>query len=146
MPMRGYRSRGSSSRRRSGSGKGYYSKNTTNKPTYRTVSSNFKNKITSYQTLYRQTQGSKSGGPTPSNLNTLGKWVEKGAVIQTVSSSQLKRWSKNSKTFNSPASAKYTLTRKFGKTPIKAVCPGKGNNWIVATSQTWKGKTFRFPH
>jgi hypothetical protein len=75
----------------------------------------------------------------------MAKWVAKGAVIQTVSTAQLKRWSKTAKQCKSPSQAKTALYKKFGKQPIKAVCPAKGNNWIVATSQTWKGKNFKFP-
>ncbi|UCG15195.1 MAG: hypothetical protein JSV19_07840 [Phycisphaerales bacterium] len=148
MATSGKRSQGSASRKRvAGYSRRSYSRNpyTSKRPTYRTVTNNFRTKINSYQTLVKQSQGPKSGGPTPSNLNYLAKWVDKGAVIQTVSNAQLQRWSHTNKTYTSPTSVRTVLTKKFGKTPIKAICPGKGNNFIVATSPTWKGKMFKFP-
>ena len=147
MATSGYKSRGSTPRKRTtGSSRGNYGRSSsTRKPTFRKVFNTFKTKIQSYQTLVRQTQGTGSGGPTAANLNSLSKWVDKGAVIQTVSNAQLKRWSHTSKTYTSPTAAKNVLTKKFGKTPIKAICPGKGNSFIVATSPTWRGKSFKFP-
>jgi hypothetical protein len=147
MATSGFKSRGSTPRKRTtGSSRGYgRHSSTSRKPTFRTVTKSFQNKIQSYQTLVRQTQRGGSGGPTPANLNSLAKWVDKGAVIQTVSNAQLKRWSHTNKTYKSPTAAKSVLWKKFGKTPIKAICPGKGNSFIVATSPTWRGKTFKFP-
>ena len=74
----------------------------------------------------------------------MSKLVDKGAVIQTVTNAQLKRWAKAKRTISSTAGAKSVLTKKFGKSPIKAICPGKNKSFIVATSPTVKGKTFRF--
>jgi hypothetical protein len=144
MGMSGYRRRSSTTTKRSGS----YNWKTkrTSSTNYKTITNQFKTKINSYQTLVKAVQGtSGKWRPSPSNLNTLAKWVDKGAVIQTVSNAQLKRWSKTNKTFTTPTSAKTVLTHKFGKTPIKAVYYGKGNNFIVATAPTWKGKNFKFP-
>jgi hypothetical protein len=113
---------------------------------YRTVTNTFKWKISSYQTLWKQIQGpAKYHRPSPVALNSLAKWVDKGAVIQTVTNAQLKRWSRTNKTFTSPTSAKKVLFNKFGKAPIKAIYCDKGGNFLVATSPTFNGKQFKFP-
>ncbi|GJM25271.1 MAG: hypothetical protein DHS20C16_16860 [Phycisphaerae bacterium] len=123
------------------------------KTTYASVRANFQKKASFFKTLANQTTGSKtSHRPTPSQLNSFSKWVEKGAVIQSVSNTQLNRWagaaskSKTSKSKNwSVASAKSTLAKQFGKGSIKAVAYNKTGGFIVATSPTRNGKSFRFP-
>lgn len=147
MPTSVTRRRGMSSRSsqasRSSRPYGYSSKSHTD---YRTVTNTFKSKISSYQMLWKQTKGpAKYHRPSPVALNHLAKWVDKGAVIQTVTNTQLKRWSRTNKSFTSPTSAKKVLFNKFGKAPIKAIYCDKGGNFLVATSPTYNGKQFRFP-
>lgn len=123
------------------------------KTTYASVRANFQKKANFFKTLANQTTGSASGSrPSPSQLNSFSKWIEKGAVLQNVSKTQLNRWSastskgKTSKSKNwSVASARTTLAKQFGKSSIKAVAPNKSGGFIVATSPTRNGKNFRFP-
>ncbi len=123
------------------------------KTTYASVRANFQNKANFFKTLANQTTGSTSGNrPSPSQLNSFSKWIEKGAVLQSVSKTQLNRWSSSAskgKTSQSKswsvASAKTTLAKQFGKGSIKAVAYNKSGGFIVATSPTRNGKSFRFP-
>ncbi len=122
------------------------------KPTaYKGISHCLTWKINSYKTLFNQIQGSsKLGRPTPAILNSFSKWVEKGAIIQTVAPSQLSRWARsNHKQFNSRnpsvAACKNVLSAKFGRSLIKAVAKGKNGYFLVATSPTWHGRPFCFP-
>lgn len=118
------------------------------KTTYASVRTNFQNKANFFKTLANQTTGSKSTKrPSPAQLNSFSKWIDKGAVIQSVSNTQLSRWAGStpkSKSW-SVASAKSTLAKQFGKTSIKAVAYSKTGGFIVATSPTRNGKNFRFP-
>ena len=149
MATSGKRGRSSTPRKRAArSSKSSYSRapSASKGTTYRGVTNAIKNKISSYQTLVKQSQGPKKGGaPSPAKLYTLARWVDKGAVIQTVSKAQIQRWSKTARSITSPAGAKTVLAKKFGKSPIKAVCVGRGSNFIVATSPTVKGKMFKLP-
>lgn len=120
---------------------------------YKTVCNAFQNKINSYRTLVEQTQGAgKFPRPTPTTLNTLGNWINKGAVVQTLSAAQLSRFARGTKfatNFNgrncSTAMCKNILTAKFGKSCIKAVTRGKNGAFIVATASTHNGRAFNFP-
>lgn len=115
----------------------------TNKNSYSAVRNNFQNKINWYRTLCNQTFGSGSSyRPTPAQLNSFAKWIDKGACVQNVSSSQLNRWCGYPKNWTVTA-AKTTLSQKFGKSVIKAVAYSKSGGFIVATSPTRQGKTFR---
>ena len=118
---------------------------------YKSCCNTFATKIQSYKMLMNQTTGpAKCGRPTPATLNTFANWVNKGAVIQTVSTSQLSRWAKTAnKNFNikTPTSAacKNVLWAKFGKTAIKAVARTKSGSFMVACAPTVKGKRFCLP-
>lgn len=115
------------------------------KMTFSTVRNCFKNKINAYQTLYAQTSsGSHKQGPTPAQLNTFGRWIEKGAQLQKVTPTQLNRWAGTSRRNWTPNSAKNCLASKWGKSCIKAVTNNKTGGFLVATSSTRKGKPFRF--
>ncbi len=121
---------------------------TAKKTTYASVRSNLQNKANYFKTLANQTTGSKtSQRPSPTQLNSFSKWIDKGAVLQSVSNTQLSRWAgKTAKNKSwSVASAKSTLAKQFGKTSIKAVAYNKTGGFIVATSPTRNGKSFRFP-
>ena len=120
--------------------------NTSTRTNYTTVKNNFQNKINSYRTLYTQTQGSCGHGrPSAATLNTFGNWINKGAIVHTVSPTQINRWSNTNKKCTTAAYAKNVLCNKFGKTPIKAVCKSKTGSYLVATTPTYKGKNFKFP-
>ncbi len=118
---------------------------------YKTVYDTFNTKINSYRTLYNQTRGpAKYSRPTPATLNTFANWINKGAVVQTCTRAQLMRWARMAhKNFNpqscTTAACKNVLDAKFGKNTIKAVARTKSGSYMVATSPTWKGKTFNFP-
>ena len=118
---------------------------------YRTVGSTFQNKINSFKTLYSQTQGpAKHGRPSPTTLNSFANWINKGAIVQTVSSAQVARWAKQAnKNFNSRkpslTACKNVLCGKFGKGAIKAVAMTKSGSFMVATPPTHKGRSFNFP-
>lgn len=120
-------------------------------PKYRQVCNEFACKISSYKMLYNQTRGpARYTRPTPQMLNTFANWVNKGAIIQTCTPAQLAKWARtNNMHFNNrqptTASCKNILSRKFGKNVIKAVARTKSGSFMVATSPTWKGKTFHFP-
>jgi len=62
----------------------------------------FQNKIQSFKMLQNQTTGpAKAGRPSPSTLNTFANWVNKGAIIQTVSATQVAKWARATrKNFN----------------------------------------------
>jgi len=108
------------------------------KMTFSTVRNNFKNKINAYS------GGSNKQGPTPSQLNTFGRWIEKGARLQKVTPTQLNRWAGTSRRNWTPTAAKNCLASKWGKSCIKAVTNNKTGGFLVATSSTRKGKPFRF--
>ena len=121
--------------------------NTSTRANYTNIKNDFQNKINSYRTLYTQTQGMPGAGrPSPATLNTFGNWINKGAIIHTVSATQINRWSQSTKKCTTAAYAKNVLWNKFGKAPIKAVCKSKAGSYIVATTPTYKGKNFKFPH
>ena len=111
----------------------------------------FTNKINSYKTLCKQMTGpAKFSRPATSTLNTFSNWINKGAIIQTVSCAQVAKWARtNNHTFNtrnpSMTGCKNVLWSKFGKTTIKCIARAKNGQFIVATSPTWKGKPFFFP-
>ena len=120
-------------------------------PTYKTCSYSLETKMNSYRTLYNQTRGpAKYDRPTPATLNTFANWVNKGAIIHTVTPTQVARWSKTTrKYFNTrtptPTSCKNVLWAKFGKNAIKAVARSKSGSFMVATTPTISGKPFNFP-
>lgn len=117
------------------------------KTTYASVRTTFQNKANYFKTLANQTMGTPSSKrPSPAQLNSFSKWIDKGAVLQNVSNTQLNRWAgatPKSKDW-SVASAKSTLAKQFGKTSIKAVAFNKSGGFIVATSPTRNGRNFRF--
>lgn len=121
---------------------------------WKQCSTEFCNKISSFKTLYNQTKGpAKQGRPSPATLSSLAKWVNKGAVIQTVTSQQVAQWAKstqrksNVNTRNiTPTACKNILCAKFGKSAIKAVARTKGGSFMVATTPTVQGKPFCFPN
>lgn len=120
---------------------------------YKGCNTTFANKVNSFKTLVSQTQGSTSnkwGRPTPTTLNTFANWINKGAIIQTVSPVQVAKWAKSkNKTFKTttgtPTSCKNVLCAKFGKSTIKAVCRTKTGSFMVATAPKVSGKSFCFP-
>lgn len=120
-------------------------------PAYKSVTTSFNNKIASYRTLMSQCKGpAKWQRPTPATLNSFANWINKGAIVQTVSGAQVSKWAKSAnKTFNnrtaSPTTCKNVLQKKFGKTTIKAVCRTKNGGFMVVTSPTRNGKPFCFP-
>lgn len=116
---------------------------TSKKTTYSSVRSNFQNKMNYYKVLWGQTTGAGSKHrPTPNQLNTFSKWIDKGASIQNVSSTQLNRWYGKQRNWT-VNSAKQQLTNKYGKNYIKAVAWNKSGGFIVATSPTRDGKNFK---
>lgn len=118
---------------------------------YKSYCRTFENKINSFKTLFNQTKGTaKYQRPTPAMLNTFANWINKGAVVQTVSCAQVARWAKMAnKNFTTktatPTNCKTVLCAKFGKPTIKAVCRTKTGSFMVATSPMWKGRSFCFP-
>ncbi len=118
---------------------------------YRTCCNSFEQKIDSYKTLCEQTRGAGSAGkPTPATLNSFANWINKGAIVQTCTPTQVSRWARaKNKNFNprnpSPTSCKNVLTAKFGRTTIKAVARTKSGQFMVATTPTVKGRSFCFP-
>lgn len=118
---------------------------------YKGVCNTIQSKINSFKTLYSQTKGpGKFACPSPMTLNSFTNWVNKGAVIQTCSPTQVARWAKSAnKNFNTsdpnPTSCKNILSAKFGKTTIKAVARTKTGSFMVATSPTCNGRSFSFP-
>ena len=116
---------------------------TTKKTTFSSVRSNIQNKINSYRTLCNQTTGGTSKSrPTPAQLNTFAKWVDKGAMIQNVTPTQLNRWAGKPQNWTT-ISAKQQLFSKYGKSCIKAVTSSKTGGFIVATSAVRGGKSFK---
>ncbi len=88
----------------------------------------------------------------PTTLNTFANWINKGAIVQTVSAAQVKRWARTTgKTYNtytgtpSPTWCKNVLWKKFGKNTIKMVAHTKTGSFMVATTPTVQGKAFCFP-
>ena len=124
---------------------------TTTPPQYKNCNEMFEWKINSYKTLYNQTRGpAKYTRPAPTILNNFANWINKGAVVQTVTRAQVAKWARTTKwnfsTHNpSATSCKNVLWTKFGKQTIKAVARTKSGSYMVATSPTWKGKPFMFP-
>ena len=114
------------------------------KPTYASVRTNMQHKMNYYKTLCNQTTGAVSKcRPTPAQLYTFCKWIDKGAIIHNVTNVQLNRWAGKPKTWT-VGSAKTALYHKWGKNYIKAVVWNKSGGFIVATSPTRKGQTFKF--
>ncbi len=127
-------------------------KTTSGKATYTNVCKAFQYKISSFKTLCNQAKATTGNftRPKPSTLNSFANWINKGAIVQTVSCNQVAKWAKTancnfSTKTASPASCKTILCKKFGKTSIKAVCRTKSGNFMVATSPTCKGRGFTFP-
>lgn len=113
---------------------------------YMNLKNCFQQKINSYRTLVSQTQGASGAGrPSPATLNSFANWINKGCVIHKVSSAQISRWSPSGKKCSTPSTAKTILYSKFGKSPIKAVCKSKGGSFLVATTPTYRGRSFKFP-
>jgi hypothetical protein len=128
-------------------------KNAGGSPTaYRNCCNTFEQKIDSYRTLCTQAQGPSGswGKPSPSTLNSFANWINKGAIVQTVSKAQVSRWARSTnKNFNphnpSPTACKNVLAAKFGRNTIKAVCCTKSGSFMVVTSPTVNGRCFCFP-
>ncbi len=115
-------------------------------PGYKNVFNTFGNKINGYKMLTTQMTGPASfKRPTAATLNTFAKWIDKGAIVNKVTSAQICKWTNTSKKFASAATAKNALCGKWGKTTIKAVVCDKAGNFLVATNPTFKGKSFKFP-
>ena len=125
--------------------------NNTGASAYKSCCNTFEQKISSYKTLCDQTRGPAGAGrPTPTTLNSFANWINKGAVVQTVSKAQVSRWARTTnKTFNpynpSPTACKTVLAAKFGRSTIKAVAKTKSGSFIVATTPTVNGRSFCFP-
>ncbi|MCH7810241.1 MAG: hypothetical protein IH863_06655, partial [Chloroflexi bacterium] len=52
--------------------------------------------------------------PTPAQLNTFGNWINKGAVVQTVTAGKVNQWAKTNKmnfTKSIPASSDQEMLR-----------------------------------
>ena len=119
---------------------------------YRNVCNSLQRKMDSFKTLYNQAKGpARYTRPTPAILNSFCNWINKGSIVQTVSSAKVARWARlANKNFNSrsptTASCKTVLCAKFGKTTIKAVARTKTGQFMVVTTPTWHGKSFKFPH
>ena len=124
---------------------------TNSPPAYKSCCNQFARKIQSFKMLQNQTTGTaKYTRPSPTTLNTFANWVNKGAVVHTVTPTQVARWAKTTtKTFNTrkgtPTSCKSVLWAKFGKNTIKAVCKTKTGSYMVVTPPTISGRTFNFP-
>ena len=118
---------------------------------HRCCCNTFEKKIDSYKTLCDQTRGPATcGRPTPTTLNSFANWINKGAVVQTVSKAQVSRWARTTnKSFNphnpSPTACKNVLAAKFGRSAIKAVAKTKSGSFMVATTPTINGRSFCFP-
>jgi Ni,Fe-hydrogenase I large subunit len=116
---------------------------------YKTCYQSFSQKVDSWRTLYNQTFGAaKTARPTPTTLNTFANWINKGAIVHQISASAINKlghaWYKDFKGCKTPTSCRQILTRKFGKTTIKAVTRAKNGAYLVATAPTYKGKPFNF--
>ncbi len=118
---------------------------------YKSCCTAFNNKIQSFKTLMGQTTGAaRHTRPSTGTLNSFANWINKGAIIQTVSTAQVSRWAKACrKNFTSrsatPTTCKTVLCAKFGKTAIKAVARTKTGSFMIATTPTINGKQFCFP-
>ena len=116
---------------------------------YQTYATQFATKVDSWRTLYNQTRGTaKYNRPTPTTLNTFANWVNKGAILHTISPTKMARWAKTwNKKFNPTnlTSCKSFLYHKYGKTSIKAVNWAKNGYYMIATTPTYKGKPFTWP-
>jgi hypothetical protein len=136
-------------------GKSSYRKttgNTTGSAAYKNCCNTFEKKIESYKTLCAQALSTTGAytRPTPSTLNTFANWINKGAIVQTCSPQQVARWARAAnKSFNpqnpTPTACKNVLTKKFGRSTIKAVARCKNGAFMVATTPTVNGRTFSFP-
>jgi hypothetical protein len=114
--------------------------------TYPYIRYTLQNKVNAYKTLMAQTTGTPSRNrPTPTQINTFAKWIDKGAVLHNVTNAQLNRWAGKTKTWTT-GSAKSTLVSKYGKNAIKFVAPNKTGGWLVATPSTYRGKPFKFSY
>ena len=118
---------------------------------YKHWNNNFQNKINSFRTLYNQTWGPAKGSrPSVAILNTFTNWINKGAIIQIVTPTQVARWARTTKKqFNvrtaTPTTCRNVLYSKFGKSTIKAVARTKSGSFMVVTTPTYKGRPFCFP-
>ena len=113
---------------------------------YKSCCTTFEKKISSYKTLCDQTRGPAGAGrPTPTTLNSFANWINKGAIVQTVSKAQVSRWARTTnKNFNthnpSPSACKTVLAAKFGRSAIKCVArtkSGPGDTIVITTSSGW---------
>lgn len=116
---------------------------------FTTVRNNLQNKIQSFQTLWRQTQGKGSNRPSPATINRFASLVSKGAVIYTVSPTKISKFAKaTGKSINwktrspSAAAATKVLKAKFGGA-VKGVFRGVDGKFVVAAAPQWKGKPFK---
>ncbi len=118
---------------------------------YKTCENSFAGKVESFKMLWSQAKGpGRYTRPSPTTLNTFANWINKGGVVQTVSSTQVSRWAKaTKKNFSSrtatTTACKNVLCAKFGKSTIKAVARTKTGAFMVATPSVVRGKRFCFP-
>lgn len=128
---------GGSSKRGTGTG---------NPGAYRNCKTQFANKVNSFKTLINQTEGpAKYGRPSPTTLNTFANWINKGAIVRTISPSQIAKWAKTTNNRFSTqnvgtTTCKTVLCKKFGKSSIKAVARTKSGQFMVAFSPTIGGR------
>ena len=116
---------------------------------YKNVYSQIQHKINSYKALIDQAKAAPSKRPSPSTINSFCNWINKGAIIQTCSPTQVARWARTTNKNFSPhnpstTACKTVLCAKFGKSAIKAVAKGKAG-FLVVTTSTKNGRNFAFP-
>jgi hypothetical protein len=113
---------------------------------YRNCKTQFANKVNSYKMLINQTEGpAKFGRPSPTTLNSFANWINKGAIVRTITPGQVAKWAKaTNRNFSNQnagtAACKNVLCKKFGKSSIKAVARTKSGQFMVAFSPAIGGR------
>lgn len=112
-----------------------------NSPKFNTAKNECETRIGSYENIYSQFTGSGATPVSPSTANKFIKYVDNGNRVYKFNNAQFSRYFGNSMKNTTPTVAFRYLKQKFGG-GIKAVCRGKGNNWLICASPNVSGRAF----
>jgi len=115
---------------------------TVNQPAYRRIRNELQWRIGSYWTVYQQFSGPGARTPfSPTAANKWLKYVDNGYRVYHWTNRDFCRHFGQQWQNASPTACYRWMRQRYGSF-IKAVARGKGNSWLVATTQNVTGRPF----
>ncbi len=110
---------------------------------FRNVRGEYEWRMQSYRTVYTQFTGAGQKTPfSPTNANRWLRYINQGYRVYNWTNREFCRFFGAQWQTGSPTACFRYMRQRFGST-VKAVARGKGNCWLVATSQHVNGQPFR---